>query len=118
MTRFSLQFSSRALAIAFAIGLVIRLVILANTGGLGTRIVDEQKYSQIGRSIAAGQGFAWGAGQPTSIRPPLYPALLAGVWAVSPDNLQAVRAVQIVLTLATAVLVYFLGSRVYNPTVG
>jgi 4-amino-4-deoxy-L-arabinose transferase-like glycosyltransferase len=118
MTRISLQFPSRALTIAFVIGLAIRLVILANTGGLATKIIDEQQYSQIGRSIVAGHGFAWGPGQPTSIRPPLYPALLAGIWAVSPDNLQAVRVLQILLGLATAALVYLLGSRVYGPSAG
>jgi 4-amino-4-deoxy-L-arabinose transferase-like glycosyltransferase len=110
--------SRRALTIAFVAGLVIRMVLLVNTRTLATRIVDEQQYSQIARSLVAGNGFAWGPGRPTSIRPPLYPALLATVWAVSPDNLQAVRILQILLGLATAMLVYLLGSQVYGPTVG
>jgi len=117
MTRISSHFP-RALAIAFVIGLAIRVAILANTGSLTTKIVDEQQYSQIARSIVAGHGFAWGPGQPTSIRPPLYPALLAVVWGISPDNLQAVRALQILIGLATAGLVYILGSRLYGPTAG
>lgn len=118
MTGIPSKLPRRAMTIAFVIGLAVRLAILAASGGLGTRITDEQQYAQIAQNVVAGHGFAWGPGQPTSIRPPLYPALLAGIWAVSPDNLQAVRAVQIVLALATAVLVYFLGSRAYNPTVG
>ena len=118
MTRMSPEFPRRALTIAFVIGLVIRLVILADTAGLGTKIMDEQQYSQIAQSLVAGDGFSWGPGEPTSIRPPLYPALLAGVWAISPNNLQAVRVIQILLGLATTVFVYLLGSRVYNPTVG
>src|SRR5262245_27682350 len=108
----------RALMVAFVIGLLVRLATLTASSGLGTRIVDEQQYAQIARNMVSGHGFAWGPGQPTSIRPPLYPALLAGVWAVTPDSLQAIRVVQILLALATAVLVYFLGSRVYNPRVG
>jgi 4-amino-4-deoxy-L-arabinose transferase-like glycosyltransferase len=115
MTRIPSQFTRRALLIAFGVGLAIRVAILANTGGLATKIVDEQQYSQIARSLVAGDGFAWGPARPTSIRPPLYPGLLAGVWAISPDNLQAVRVIQILLSLATAMMVYLLGSRVYGP---
>jgi hypothetical protein len=84
----------------------------------GKRITDEQQYSQIARSIVAGDGFAWAPGQPTSIRPPLYPGLLAALWSISPDNLQAVRGLQILLSLATAALVYILGSRIYGAQTG
>jgi 4-amino-4-deoxy-L-arabinose transferase-like glycosyltransferase len=118
MTRNSSQLPARVLTIAFVLGLAVRVAILAGTGGLTTKIMDEQQYSQIAQNIVAGHGFAWGPGQPTSIRPPLYPALLAGIWTISPDNLQAVRVVQILMALATALLLYFLGARLYNPTVG
>src|SRR5437763_11938332 len=105
---------STALALVLAIGLVVRLGIFWQTTALGAEIMDEQQYSQIARNIGAGNGFAWGPGAPTSIRPPLYPALLAGIWAVAgPANLQAVRVVQILLSLATAALVYGLGARLY-----
>ena len=86
-------------------------------GGLvvGTGIVDEQHYAQLASSLRAGDGFAWGPGQPTSLRPPLYPALLAAVWTVAGDgNLQAVRFVQILLALATTGLVFLLGRRVFG----
>jgi 4-amino-4-deoxy-L-arabinose transferase-like glycosyltransferase len=108
----------RVLFLAFVLGLAVRVAILANTGALGTKIVDEQHYSQIAQNIAGGNGFAWGPGEPTSIRPPLYPGLLAAVWTAIPNSLQAIRVLQMLLTLATAVLVYRLGSRVYDPTVG
>jgi 4-amino-4-deoxy-L-arabinose transferase-like glycosyltransferase len=104
---------------ALAVGLIVRLVILWHTATLDTRIVDEQQYRQIGSSILAGYGFGWGPGQLTSIRPPLYPGLLAAVWAVAgSQNLQAVRALQIVLALATTGVVYLLGARIYNVTTG
>jgi len=118
MTWNSSRFPARLLTIAFVVGLVVRVAILAGTGGLTTKIMDEQHYSQIAQNIVAGNGFAWGPGQPTSIRPPLYPALLASVWSRSPDNLQAVRVIQILIALATAVFVYILGLRVYGPSVG
>jgi len=107
----------RVLFVAFVLGVAVRVAILANTRALGTKIVDEQHYSQIAQNIAGGNGFAWGPGEPTSIRPPLYPGLLAAVWTASPNNLQAIRVLQILLTFATAVLVYRLGSHVYDPTV-
>ena len=118
MIRISSRSARSALAVAFAAGLLVRLAILANTGGLTAKIVDEQQYSRIAQNLVAGHGFGWAENEPTSIRPPLYPALLAAVWRVSPNNLQAVRVVQILLGLATAVLVYVLGSRVYGPAVG
>ncbi|MCU1382480.1 MAG: glycosyl transferase family 39 [Acidobacteria bacterium] len=111
--------SRAVLTTALVIGLVIRLAILWQTPGLVTKIVDEQQYSQIARSIAAGDGFAWHAGAPTSIRPPLYPAMLAAIWtAAGSENLQAVRVIQILLALATTALVYVLGARLYGPVVG
>lgn len=108
----------RVLVMALVLGVAVRVAILAKTGALGAQIVDEQHYSQIAQNIVAGNGFAWGPGEPTSIRPPLYPGLLAAVWTLSPNNLQAIRVLQMLLTLATAVLVYILGSRIYDPAVG
>ena len=80
------------------------------------KIVDEQQYAELGQNVAAGHGLAWGPGRLTSIRPPLYPGVLAAVWAISPGNLQAVRVLQILLALATAAMVYILGSRLYGFT--
>jgi 4-amino-4-deoxy-L-arabinose transferase-like glycosyltransferase len=127
MTRLSANFrrpgesdrSRSVLMAALVIGLLIRLAILWQTPDLGTKIIDEQQYSQIARSLVAGHGFAWGEGRPTSIRPPLYPAMLAGIWSVTgSENLQVVRVVQILLALATTALVYVLGARLYDARVG
>src|SRR5205085_1316245 len=84
-----------------------------------TRIVDEQQYRQIAINILNGFGFGWGPGQLTSIRPPLYPGLLAAVWAVAGSvNLQVVRMLQIVMALATTGIVYQLGARVFSASTG
>ena len=102
-----------------AVGLVLRLAILSQTSTLGTTIGDEQQYSQLGQSILAGDGLAWAPDRPTSLRPPLYPALLAAIWSIAgPLNMQAVRAFQILLALATTVVVYFLGARIYDRRIG
>jgi 4-amino-4-deoxy-L-arabinose transferase-like glycosyltransferase len=108
-----------AFVAAIAIGLVVRLTILATTADLGTKIADEEHYSRIADNIVSGNGFAWSPGEPTSIRPPLYPALLSAVWASSGvRNLQAVRAWQIAIALASTGLIYLLGTMLYRPNVG
>ena len=107
------------MGIAFIAGLVLRLLVLSQTTDLGPRITDEQQYVQIARNIVAGNGFGWAAGQPTSIRPPLYPGLLAATWTIAGStNFQAVRFIQILLSLATAVLVYWLGAKAWNERAG
>ena len=107
------------LATALVVGLALRAAIFWHTPDLGPEIVDEQHYVALARNIVAGHGFAWGPDQPTSIRPPLYPGLLAGIWSVAGvGNFQAVRLVQIVLALLTTALVFQLGRRLFNPVVG
>ena len=108
-----------AFVVALALGLLIRVAILGNTAVLGTPIEDEQHYAHLADNIEAGNGFAWAPGEATSIRPPLYPAMLAATWAAAGSrNLQVVRVAQIGLALLTAWLVYLLGARVYSPAVG
>lgn len=100
-------------------GLGLRLALLSQTGDLTLRIADEFQYAELASSIAAGRGFAWEDGQLTSLRPPLFPAMVAGIWQVAGgQSLQAIRASQIVLALVTALLVFDLGRRSFNPKAG
>lgn len=97
------------------IGLVVRLVILWRFSGVGVAIVDEQQYDQLAVSIVERGEYAFAPGQLTSIRPPLYPAVVAGVYKVAGvQNYQAVRFVQIAMSLATTGLVYLLARRLYD----
>src|SRR5262245_62102423 len=108
-----------ALRIAIALGLVVRLAIFWHTPSLGTEIQDERHYVQLAENITAGNGFAWAAGQPTSIRPPLFPALVAAVFSIAgTGNLQAVRAVQIILALLTVAVICDLGRRTFSAAAG
>jgi 4-amino-4-deoxy-L-arabinose transferase-like glycosyltransferase len=110
---------TRFLRWALALGLGLRLVVLWQTSALGTHIIDEQHYRTIAENMLAGHGFGWGPGALTSIRPPLYPGLLAAVWGLfGAGNLQAVRVLQIAMALALSAVVYALGARVYNRPVG
>jgi 4-amino-4-deoxy-L-arabinose transferase-like glycosyltransferase len=107
------------LAVAFLAGLVIRLLILNTTSTLQPEIVDEQHYTLLAENLSAGNGFAWSAGDPTSMRPPAYPAFVAAIWSFTGvGNYQAVRVVQLVLALLASWLVYLIGVRTFDKTVG
>jgi 4-amino-4-deoxy-L-arabinose transferase-like glycosyltransferase len=104
---------------SLVLGAIVRLVVFWHTSSLGIEIGDEKQYTQIALNILGGHGFGWGPDALTSIRPPLFPWLLSGIWAVAgSQNFQAVRAVQIVLALATTALVYLIGARVFSKPVG
>jgi 4-amino-4-deoxy-L-arabinose transferase-like glycosyltransferase len=91
-----------------AVGFALRLMALGWTGDLGPRILDEQHYLVLATSIVEGRGFATATG-PTSLRPPLYPAFIAGVWTLAGSrSLQAVRVAQFVVGLLTALIVFAL----------
>jgi 4-amino-4-deoxy-L-arabinose transferase-like glycosyltransferase len=96
----------------------LRLVILMMTAQLGLHIVDEQHYHVLATSLVEGRGLASSSG-PTSLRPPAYPALVAGLWSITGSrSLQIVRAFQDLLGLATAALVYWIGARLYDERTG
>jgi 4-amino-4-deoxy-L-arabinose transferase-like glycosyltransferase len=104
---------------ALVVGLLARLLIFSQTSELGPKIQDEQHYTQIATNLLDGSGFAWAPGQLTSIRPPLYPAMLAGIWSIAGHaNFQAVRLVQIVLALVASWLVFEIGRRAFDDRVG
>jgi len=101
-----------------AVGLGLRLLILAGTGGMGLEIVDEQHYHQIASSLLHGHGFAFEAGRLTSARPPLYPAFMATVWWVTgTHSLQVIRLAQILLSLVNAVVLYLLARSLFDGRV-
>jgi 4-amino-4-deoxy-L-arabinose transferase-like glycosyltransferase len=102
----------------FVLGLLIRLVLLSTTTTLRIPIVDEQHFNRIAIQLSRGGGFGWNSGELTSRRPPLYPALLAGVWkTVGERSFQTVRVLQILMAGLTAILVYQLGRRAFNESI-
>ena len=107
------------LGIILLAALALRLVILAMTPQLGPadrgRAALPRPGDEPGRGPWAGDRPAG----PTSLRPPLYPALVAGLWSVTGSrSLQVVRAVQMLLGLATAALVFWIGRRLYDDRAG
>ena len=110
--------------------LAILLLILVIGGGLrfglwtlfegqSLHIEDEQDYNRLACNLLEYGEFAFEPGQPTSIRPPLYPAVVAGIYRLfGLENYQAVRLMQALLSLLNVVLLYDLGSQVLSRKVG
>jgi 4-amino-4-deoxy-L-arabinose transferase-like glycosyltransferase len=110
---------SRALLLILLVGLVVRLLLWFWFSPLPPRIVDEQDYNVLAHNLLEHGEFALQAGSPTSMRPPLYPFLVAGIYAVAgADNFQAVRLVQALLSLINVWIVYRLGREAFSPRVG
>jgi 4-amino-4-deoxy-L-arabinose transferase-like glycosyltransferase len=103
------------LPLIIGVALVVRLAALWASAGMELQIVDEQHYHQFATSLAHGDGFAWGPSQPTSIRPPLYPMVVAAIWRVTgTDSIEAVRGVQVALGVLSVWLLYLLGVRLFD----
>jgi 4-amino-4-deoxy-L-arabinose transferase-like glycosyltransferase len=106
------------LFLILGLGLLVRLILLYATRGTGLMIVDEQHYHTLALNLLHGYGFAWEPGNLTSIRPPLFPVLLASIWKVAgTENVLVIRMAQIVIALANVYLVYRLGLLLFDHRV-
>jgi 4-amino-4-deoxy-L-arabinose transferase-like glycosyltransferase len=109
----------KALWVLLALAAFIRVAVTLCFAGHVPSIWDERDYDTLGTNLVEHGEFAFSAGQPISQRPPLYSVLVAGTYAVcGVKNYQAVRFVQDLLSLATLVLVYALGHRLFCRRVG
>jgi 4-amino-4-deoxy-L-arabinose transferase-like glycosyltransferase len=100
-------------------GLILRLGLLWRFDGMDLKVWDEGDYDQLAANLVRHGEYAFEPGQPTSLRPPLYPAMVAGIYRVAGiGNYQAVRLVQIGLGLATAAVVYMIGRTAFGWRAG
>jgi 4-amino-4-deoxy-L-arabinose transferase-like glycosyltransferase len=107
------------LSTILAAGLILRLILLWRFDGMDLRVWDERDYDVLAANLVRYGEYAFEPGTPTSLRPPLYPAMVAGIYKVAGvGNYQAVRLVQIGLGLATAAVVYMIGRGAYGPRAG
>jgi 4-amino-4-deoxy-L-arabinose transferase-like glycosyltransferase len=114
----SLSTDHRQLTTVLLIGALVRLLLIVWFHGQPVYIADAKEYNAIALNLFEHGEFAVTPGQPTSIRPPLYPALLAGIYRVmGAENHTAVRVVQAVLSLLTTVIVYQLARAMYGAPV-
>ncbi len=108
----------RPLAWVLIGGLIVRLALLVAVANVTVLTGDERDYVQLADSLNAGQGFAYPNGRLTSMRPPLYPAVVAALWRVAgTSSLQVVRAAQIVVELGTVVVLFLLARELFGRKV-
>ena len=116
-----------ALALVLVAAGVVRLgYVLTLENALNVTFeADPLTYDQLARNLLAGQPyvgasfyFPAGTENPTAYWDPLYPLLLAGIYALVGHDVLAVRLVQVVLGVAACGLLYVLGRSVFSPRVG
>lgn len=106
------------LLVILGVGLIVRIVILMLYGNQPMRH-DERDYNTLAVNLVEHHEFALTPGVPTSLRPPLYPVLVAGIYELfGTENWHAVRIVQALMSLITVCIVFRLGSSAYSREVG
>lgn len=106
-------------AIVFAVALLVRLVYLAflsNTPLFDLLVGDAERYDQWARAIAGGDWLSHAEG--VFYQAPLYPYLLALVYAAAGHSVWAVRLLQAVLGAAACALLARAGRDAYSPAAG
>lgn len=107
--------TKRAFLGVIGAALLLKLVLVWASHGVGLQIEDEQDYARIATNITEGNGFAHGPGLPTSIRPPLYPGFVAAIWSLSGSrSLEAVRIAQVAVSIVSIVVVYLIACRMFD----
>ncbi len=103
------------LVVILAAGLAVRLALWHAARDQALPNSDERDYNALALNLIHYGEYGNGPGNLLSLRPPLYPALVAGIYLLAgEENFQAVRLVQAVLSLAMVLLTYGLGRMLYS----
>ena len=102
----------RTVLAVLCLALLARLFVFAINHPFAPLDKDDSVYDQLATNVLEGHGFSISTSapyEPLGVRSPGYPAFLAAVYAVAGHETDAVRAVQILLSLGTCLIVYLLG---------
>src|SRR5690242_5721364 len=72
----------RALLVIVLAGALVRLALWGWFWNVPPHIWDEKDYNVLAINLVRHGEFSFTPGEPTSIRPPLYPAVVAGVYSL------------------------------------
>ncbi len=107
------------LALILIAGAALRLMLWFWFQGLPIRISDENDYDTLATNLVEYGEFAYEPGEPFSLRPPLYPFVVSGLYKLfGVHNYQAVRLIQAGVSLLNALLLYGIGTRLYDRRTG
>ncbi|MBI5153971.1 glycosyltransferase family 39 protein [Candidatus Poribacteria bacterium] len=106
----------RPLFFVFLLALAVRAAFVLlrppDASAVLTRLNDSTDYDLLARHVLAGLGFTNQNGNPSVLRPPLYPVFMAGVYAIGgAGNLLAVTLAQAVLGAMNSVFVLLIARR-------
>jgi len=102
------------LLFATALGLRLAFVLAYPQQPL---LADSLDYDRLARSVASGRGFRDAHGEPETLRAPLYPLFVAGLYRIGGPDPARVRAAQAVLGALVPVAVLSLGLACFRPRV-
>jgi len=121
------RMSRKTASIVFAIALAVRLVIafwvhpwLVSHGYQHWGWEWNDGYDALAKNLISGDGYSLDGIHPTALRMPLYPLLLASILKVVGPNtyIPCVFLIQSLLSALTALICYYLGSRLFDRTSG
>jgi 4-amino-4-deoxy-L-arabinose transferase-like glycosyltransferase len=100
-------------------GVAVRLLLWYGFRSQPLKVWDEREYHTLAVNLLRYGEYSFNPGhERTSLRPPLYPALVAGVYGLAGEgNLAAVRLLQAAIGLLTVVVAYGLGRAVASRRV-
>lgn len=107
------------LAAVLVAGLAVRLLLVAWLHGEGLNVADERDYDALAVNLVDYGEYGFGQGQLSSLRPPVFPALVAGLYKVGGEhNFTLVRMVNALLGVLIAYVVYWMARRLYDEKTG
>jgi 4-amino-4-deoxy-L-arabinose transferase-like glycosyltransferase len=107
------------LGLILAAGVAVRLLLWGHFQGRPLSIGDELDYHHLGESLSQTGEFALPKYGLTSLRPPLFPFIVAGLYRLfGAGNFDAVRLALAGLSLILPILVYSLASDLYGRREG
>jgi 4-amino-4-deoxy-L-arabinose transferase-like glycosyltransferase len=107
------------LLVIVALGALPRLALWEWFQGKPPLIEDEQDYNILASNLVRYHEYAFEPRVLTSLRPPLYPAMVAVVYGLfGIENFQAVRLLQAALSLLNVVVIYSMGRSLFSHRIG
>ena len=105
------------LSLIFISALLLRLAILYTLPSPELS-ADASQYNEIATSISEGKGYSLENGEPTAIRPPLYPFFLAGIYMFLGNTVKIVQFTQSCLLALVCIIIFYLGKNIFDLKTG
>jgi 4-amino-4-deoxy-L-arabinose transferase-like glycosyltransferase len=101
------------------VGVFVRAGLVWSFGDRPPVIDDALDYDHLAIGLAETGQYMDESGRPTSLRPPLFPFVVSVIYRLAgPGNYFAVSVIQAAISLLTVIVVYRLGSELYDADVG